>query len=234
MSKVNYKYRSELLQQDWPKMVRKLDHLDSDNQANGVLYDPVAEDLHSYIFFAIGPKGLKECRRINRNKDNKTYRIRKRLKDLIESGSCIFLTITFRDDVLEHTSDTTRRRYVARFLDAVPGQSGYVANIDFGVDDLYTKREHYHAVVCAPSVSQDMWPYGNLDYKRVRINKTSIKKVPRYLAKLTLHAVKDSASKNKVLYSKKKKKTKLDQVQEQVKGVSYYKGFVCFDDPKGE
>ena len=68
--------------------------------------------------------------------------LKKRIRELLLCGHCVFVTLTFTDDCLASTSPETRRRYVARFCKA--HSSGYVGNIDFGGKN---NREHYHAVI---------------------------------------------------------------------------------------
>ena len=69
---------------------------------------------------------------VNRWKRNK--RIREHLEDIISKPS-LFLTLTFTEEVLSTTSQSTRRQYVSRLLGAfkVP----YIANIDFGNSEDY-------------------------------------------------------------------------------------------------
>lgn len=228
MSTIDYKERARLIEGGYHRKVAKIDKRDNENVLNGVVEDSELDGEYVALLFEIGKRGIDTARRIYRNSSNRTYRVRKRVKELVEYP-CLFLTLTFRDEVLEKTSEATRRKYVINFLSAVPNCAGYVANIDFGVDDRYTKREHYHALIACDKVSQEKWPYGNLDWERVRINGNekdlSIRKIPRYITKLTNHAVKDSAKKNKLIFSRTNKtrksvekdryKTNYDSVQDE-------------------
>lgn len=130
------------------------------------------------------------------------YQRKKRLIDritkMLKSGKCIFLTLTFTDKVLESTQQHVRRKYVQQFLKF--SSTEYVGNIDFGND---YNREHYHAVVLADQVNHKLWKYGNLDFERVR-QTSSEKKLALYIAKLCNHAVKETARRNHLIYSRKK------------------------------
>ena len=90
------------------------------------------------------------------SKRKKVQRLRKKIKDMLRFD-CVFLTLTFSDAFLNSTSAQTRRTYVARFLKSQEGIIRYVANIDFGQNDLYTKREHYHALVQSSCVNLPMY-----------------------------------------------------------------------------
>lgn len=211
-----YKVRAELIARGYDKLVAKLDRQSNQNLLNGVIEDPELDSKYIDVLFAIGSGGIKECQRLNRNKDNRTYKLRKRVKELIEYP-CLFLTATFRDDVLDNTSAKTRREYIIDFLNSFDN-FGYIANIDFGVDDRYTKREHYHILVAVEYIDNSnnkLWHYGNLDIERVRVNgeekEKTIKAVPKYITKLVNHAIKDSAKKVRLIYSRRKPNNNANQ-----------------------
>lgn len=117
---------------------------------------------------------------------HKVSNIKSRLTDYILTGRAYFLTLTFRDDVLESTSEVTRRRYVSRYLKQM--SSNYVANIDFGED---FGREHYHAIIIDYNESI-LWSYGFMKAMKVGTNESSPVKLSKYITKLTFHAVKES------------------------------------------
>jgi len=210
MSQDKYKVRAELIAGNYHRVVAKFEKIETDNILNGVIQDPVQDDIYFDLLNTIGQSGIKECHRINRNTDNRTYRVRKRVKKLIESGPCLFLTFTFTDKSLNETNEKTRRKAVISCLNSFDNR-GYVGNIDFGVDDDYTHREHYHCLVGVDFVDNTgnkLWKYGDLDIKKVRINEDekdkSVKKIPKYISKLTNHAVKDSARQCRLIFSRKK------------------------------
>ena len=126
------------------------------------------------------PEEWKEACRVNNASYHRTKRLKNRIKTMLTSGSCIFLTLTFRNDVLESTSQDTRKQYIKKALKTM--SENYVANIDYGSKN---DREHYHAVVLCDQVSQEQWKYGNLDFERVRIHDVdSPVKIAKYINKL--------------------------------------------------
>jgi len=144
------------------------------------------------------PVEWKEAYRVNDASYKRVKRLKERIKSMITSGSCIFLTLTFKPDVLESTNEDTRKRYVKRALKTM--SNNYVANIDYGEKN---EREHYHAIVLCDKVSQEQWKYGNLDFERVRTNQEdSPVKIAKYITKLTNHAIKETVKQNRMIYSR--------------------------------
>lgn len=144
------------------------------------------------------PEEWKEAYRVNDASYHRTKRLKERIKTMITSGSCIFLTLTFRNDVLESTSQETRKRYIKRALKTMSDK--YIANIDYGKKN---EREHYHAIVLADRVDHTLWKYGNIDFERVRIEQEdSPVKIAKYITKLTNHAIKETVKQNRLIYSR--------------------------------
>lgn len=142
---------------------------------------------------------LDECYRINDASWKRTQRLRKRIEDMLLSGPCLFLTLTFNDDTLSSTTDKQRRVAVSRYLKQY--QSKYVANIDFGSKN---HREHYHAIVCCSRVSSDTWKYGSVNFKRIRNKNIACDryKLAKYICKLSNHAIKETTKRCALLYSR--------------------------------
>ena len=159
------------------------------NDSEILLYKNIAQEF---------PEEWKEACRVNNASYHRTKRLKDRIKTMLTSGSCIFLTLTFRNDVLASTSEETRKRYVSRALKTMSDK--YVANIDYGSKN---EREHYHAVVLCDKVSQEQWKYGNLDFERVRVyEEDSPVKIAKYINKLTNHAIKETTKQNRLIYSR--------------------------------
>lgn len=120
---------------------------------------------------------------------------------MLLNGSCIFLTLTFRDDVIKETNANTRRVAVRRYLKQY--NCMYVANIDFGDDERYTHREHYHALINCNKVDYKSWTYGNIDFERVRFkNSDTTTKLSKYICKLSNHAIKETTKRSSLIYSR--------------------------------
>lgn len=134
-------------------------------------------------------------------RSSKVSRLKKRIKKMFVKD-CVFLTLTFRDDVLSSCSSDTRRTYVRRFLKefGVP----YVANIDFGLNDEFTHREHYHAVLQKDKIPLNCWSYGISHVEKIRCDLCSSAKLSQYIVKITNHAYKDSTKNlNNLIYSRR-------------------------------
>ncbi|MBE5735419.1 MAG: hypothetical protein E7361_03130 [Clostridiales bacterium] len=145
------------------------------------------------------------CKQIYDSRRQKILRLKKKLTHVITNYDCLWLTLTFRDDVLDNTSEKTRRIYISRFLKSL-NVPFYVANIDFGdkvknLDSL--EREHYHAVIQSDYLDMSLYNYGFIYVERIRNTTNSIKKISKYINKLTAHAYKDSTKGlNRLIYSR--------------------------------
>ncbi len=146
---------------------------------------------------------LKLCAQIYQSHTKKIYRLKNKIKTMLKKGPCLFLTLTFRDDVLENTSADTRRKYVRRLLKSSLS-SEYIANIDFGQDENFTQREHYHCILRLEHFNLDSWRYGFSYVESVRSNEVSATCLSKYINKLTNHAYKTSTKwLNRLIYSRK-------------------------------
>ena len=136
----------------------------------------------------------------NKARDCRTYRVKKRIQNYVLTGKAIFLTLTFTDDTLNKTNQKTRCRYVKKFLSEEC--KAYVANIDFGSKN---GREHYHAVILPESdmIDYSKWSYGAINGKRIHNTEKDLKKVAKYITKLTSHAVKETTGYGqRIIYSR--------------------------------
>lgn len=141
---------------------------------------------------------FQEAERIVHASINRTSRLRSRVQKIItEYDNPTFCTLTFTDDVFAKTSAQTRRKYVTLFLKAQSRGLPYVANIDFGAQK---GREHYHAV-CAFRICPKEWEYGSLNVQKVRSASDDLK-LSKYVSKLTNHAIKETARRNAIIYSR--------------------------------
>ena len=157
---------------------------------------------------------INECLKIAYNQKERYKRTRDKLQIMMssieqkKSGYLYFVTLTFNEDVLEHTKTLTRRKYVTRYLNQY--SIAYIANIDFG---LKNQREHYHAVILTEyQLDYEKmaleWQkilkqneYIQISFENIAINDNSLKAIPKYLNKLTNHSYKDGTSQY-AIYSK--------------------------------
>jgi hypothetical protein len=139
------------------------------------------------------------AQRLNASEYKRVKRLKDKMLKSVLSNQAIFLTLTFTNDTLAKTTNLTRRRYVARYLKS---QSDYyIANLDFGATN---EREHYHAVVVSKKVDYSMWrKLGAINSKRIAPTQTSNIRVSKYVAKLSNHAIKQTATQQRLIYSKK-------------------------------
>lgn len=148
---------------------------------------------------------LKASLNLSRSKYKKTQRARDRIAEYLLSGKAFFLTLTFTDEYLAKTSEETRRRMVSRALKGCCAV--FVANIDYGTKN---QREHYHACVIPREDGLASWKshlktytdvpdlrswestIGFIDIKKVGSSEKDLIRIPKYIAKLSAHALKKS------------------------------------------
>ena len=153
--------------------------------------------FNSHLFFSKQPNLTKVCDNLNKARYKRSNRLESYFEKMLEYGPCSFLTLTFRDDVLETTNESTRRKYVSRYLSM--HSPYYIANIDYGGQN---GREHYHAVIMhKKKIDLSIWrnKYGLIDIEPIHVkNPTCLSK---YMTKLTNHAMKDTGRSKRVIYS---------------------------------
>lgn len=151
-------------------------------------------DFFRSIVDSIDIKLIQKCEKLFNAHRRKSQRLRARIDNLLSKDS-IFLTLTFKDDVLNNTNTLTRRKYISRFLKTfnVP----YIANIDFGA---LNEREHYHAILQLDNINLTSYDYGFIYAERI-YNKNSLS-LAKYINKLTNHALKESAGEDRLIYSR--------------------------------
>jgi len=145
------------------------------------------------------PNEWKEAENVNNASYRRTKRLKEKITNMLLTGSCIFLTLTFNDNCFNSTNEDTRKRYVKRYLKEI--SSCYIANIDYGSKN---EREHYHALVLCDKVDGKRWRElcGNINFERVKITTDCETKMAKYINKLTNHAIKETTRRNCVIYSR--------------------------------
>lgn len=145
---------------------------------------------------------LNECKKINQSCFKRVSRLKERINNMLLSGACVFLTLTFIDEILQTTNEQTRRKYVSRFLKN--NGVSYVGNIDYGKEK---GREHYHALIqIDKNINYSDWNknYGAVVGEKVHLkeNGQDVVKLSKYVAKLTNHAIKKTAKRAHLIYSR--------------------------------
>jgi len=127
--------------------------------------------------------------------------MRKRVSNILSHKHSYFITFTIKDDSLGLQRDTYRRK----IKEALGTASEWVANEDYG---KINGRLHFHAFVGYDydldyTTITDIYKFGAVNFRKTYdINDEAISK---YLLKLTLHALKETA--NFIFYSRKKRTT---------------------------
>ena len=160
------------------------------------------------------------CENLSQSRCRAVRTTRRKVGRAIRSGNAYFGTLTFKDEVLENTTEETRRTYVARELKAIGFK--YVANIDYGGEN---GREHYHFIleplpfmlatwkngereyVDMPDLQNWCEKYGFVSIEKIGDTEKDEKKVAKYTAKLSAHALKRStmqgSKRPRLIYSRR-------------------------------
>lgn len=198
---VDYAYKAKILKTDLCKRINKIDKMTYLNAMDGVIQDYALDEQYFDLLNEYDYNDIKEARKINKASYQRIKRLKDKITQYINEKPCIWATLTFTDEVLNTTSQDTRRKYVRRFLKQ--HCDSYIANIDYGVDEKYTQREHYHALMVVNRMNKGSWTYGWDKYKKVRVNqKSSPVRISKYISKLTNHAIKESTRQCFIVYSR--------------------------------
>lgn len=166
-------------------------------EIDGEMFD--SSNMGSAFFFAsLKRNKYFDCaERLCSSSYKRFKRVSDKINDLVLSNNAIFITLTFNDKTLLSTNEATRRKYVARYLKTYA--NNYVANIDYGGKN---GREHYHAVVDANLNLANWHRYGAIKVERIRSNDLDVKRVSKYVSKLTNHALKNKGNQSRLIYSR--------------------------------
>lgn len=204
---IDYKLKSDILlnHSDILNLEKKYTYYNyalADFYNNGIYRDILdnKELIKKFEFFSNieNYKLIKECSKINQSSYKRTKRLKDRIIEMFNNGECLFITLTFKDELLNNTTPEYRRKLVSRYLKKT--SLCYVANIDFGKTN---HREHYHAVVLSNKLDLTLWhPYGAIKALRCHNNQISACKLSKYVCKLTNHAIKETTKQIRIIYSK--------------------------------
>lgn len=144
-----------------------------------------------------------EYDRILKARYNKVSRVRKRLIYLLYHNQYnYFITFTFDNNYI-NKCDRTKRDLIKDSLNSFCSDCNYILNIDFGSKN---EREHYH---CILGTNED---FNLLDHllrtypclvhvQKIRIDNDGIKKLSKYINKLSNHCCKDSTRNRRIVYN---------------------------------
>lgn len=167
--------------------------------SNGVVFINNYGQLDTSLF-DIPRNDLIICERIRRCYKEQREKVENHIMYLFNKSAydLYFVTFTFSDETMYKTNEDTRKRTIRRIL---TNCDDYIVNIDYGKEN---ERVHYHSVVAIQKGTYqtriinrhiklsflDSYTLGNYDVKVIRRTEKSKKKIPRYIAKLTMHSVK--------------------------------------------
>lgn len=133
----------------------------------------------------------------------KVSRIKKRIVYLLcRHKYNYFCTFTFdNNNILK--CDRTKRDMIKKALYDFDNNIKFILNIDYGKK---TEREHYHAIVstnCACNLDMFLHlRYENFCLaKKITINQLGVKKLSKYINKLSNHATKESTKRSRLYYN---------------------------------
>lgn len=203
LGKIDYAFKAEVLSehQDVIKLQRKVSLMNyiqtyTDEEVDEDYKEAIREVVSSFLADEESCKIWREAEKINLAYYARVKRLKCRIADMLQEGTCFFLTLTFTDQVLESTSPLTRRRYVTRFLKGL--SDTYCANIDFG---SLNDREHYHAVVLCSAPDMSGWDKLGFSNAKKIGSEDDFKPIAKYISKLTNHAVKATVKGSRAIYS---------------------------------
>lgn len=165
----------------------------------GKEYLDIANSMVDHIINKYSYSIYRKALNINNAYYHRKSRVSNRLECMLSCGNCIFVTLTFTDEILNKTTYEIRRRYVREFFKL--HSDYYIANIDFGEKN---GREHYHGVVLCEYIDSSSWKYGYSWFNKIKNNKSSIESVSKYIPKLTNHAIKKSTGQSfRLIYGRR-------------------------------
>lgn len=133
---------------------------------------------------------------------NKVSRIKDHFLYIITRRKYVFfLTFTFNDDYI-NKCDRTKKDLIKHCLNDID-DSLYILNIDYGEKN---EREHYHCILgtdfdFSNSIYFDL-TYPCFSYcERISLKSNDVKKVSKYINKLSNHAAKSSTGYNRIYYN---------------------------------
>lgn len=133
----------------------------------------------------------------------KVSRVKKRLVYLLYNFRYIwFCTFTFDDHYIDKC-DRTKKDLIKNLLKEIDFNSYIILNVDYGSQ---TERQHFH---CIFGTNKDLDLKSILDQyypcysytEKIRLDTSSIKKIPKYINKLSNHAIKDSTNASRIYFN---------------------------------
>ena len=144
-----------------------------------------------------------ELERILKARYNKVSRIKSHFVWLLHHKKNIyFLTFTFSDKYI-NKCDRTKKDLIKNLLNEIDFNSYYILNVDYGSKK---ERQHFH---CIYGTNKDLDLKLLLDKyypcysytEKIRLDSSSVKKLPKYINKLSNHAIKKSTRNSRIYFN---------------------------------
>lgn len=172
-----------------------------------ITWDRLLEEIYDHFVKELGyPRQIViEGMKMLRNNQKRRSRCLEKTTTLVNDNKLVvFGTLTFTNEVLDKTSPETRRKYVSRYLKSI--SKSYIANIDYGdksKNPQSNEREHYHCLIAVDSIPVS-WDYGFCKFQVIPKEEVDCKRVSKYIAKLTNHAMKveKTGKAKRIIYSR--------------------------------
>lgn len=213
MSLSNYELKQYIIANQYDRALYVLNNIQYKKYCDKELTQHDIENLKKYSdaisLLNANPTLMHEAEKVSHARYSRATKLYKTLELFLTFFPCTFVTLTFNDDTLNSTSLETKRKYVKRYLKS----QGlfYVANVDYGSKN---GRVHFHAVVTSQSLDLKKWhKYGAIKTKKIIVStdknsdaskcvaKINAKRLGKYISKLTNHAIKETATGCRVIYS---------------------------------
>lgn len=150
-----------------------------------------AKQARDLLIDEFGKDRLAEIERLSARNKRRWMRVRSAVRKMLNEPCPVLVTLTFNEETLFSTNETTRRTYVRKYLSNQTPR--YFANRDFGAKN---GREHYHAI-CTSTINPTEWKHGTCNVKVIRKPKEddreTVSRLAKYIDKLTNHALKPTA-----------------------------------------
>lgn len=145
---------------------------------------------------------IKIFERVLKARYNKVSRIKRRFIYMISKKThSYFCTFTFDDNFID-CCDRTKRDLIKKCLNAFDNNCLYILNVDYGKK---TEREHYHCIVSTDL--PDLDEFLKIAYpcftctKEINLLSDDVKRVCKYINKLSNHCLKASTKNKRIVYN---------------------------------
>lgn len=134
---------------------------------------------------------------------NKVSRIKQHMLFMYHRKKFLyFLTFTFSDKYI-NKCDRTKKDLIKNCLKDFDEDIYYILNVDYGSQN---ERQHYHCIVgtdshCSLKIFLQLTYPCFIWCEEIRFNNNSFKTIPKYINKLTNHAIKKTTRSSRIVFN---------------------------------